>query len=99
VLGVAATHSGGGSGSRSWNNSATSTPASPRIERQEGYFGPPSREGKIFSRQNSGNVPTLSTLRATTPTVDSKARGEDGEAASSSGTARGKGRDKSSHAA
>ena len=98
MLGMATTHSGG-SGSRSWNNSAASTPASPGMERQEGYFGPPPRGGKIFSRQSSGNVPTLPTLRAAIPAVDLKVRVEDGEAASSSGTAKGKGRDESSHAA
>ncbi|RPA92688.1 hypothetical protein L873DRAFT_1831024 [Choiromyces venosus 120613-1] len=98
TLGVAATHSGG-SGSRSWNNSAASTPASPGMERQEGYFGPPALARKIFSRQNSGNVPTLSTLRTGIPTGELKVRLEDEETASSSGTAKGKRRDESSHAA
>jgi len=69
------------------------------IERQEGYFGPQLRGGKIFGRQGSGNVPTLSALRATVTTVDLKVRGEDGEISSSSGAAKGKGRDESSHAA
>ncbi|CUS08279.1 unnamed protein product [Tuber aestivum] len=89
---------GDGSGRRSWNNSTASTPASPGMERQDGYFGPPSRGGKIFSRQNSGNVPTLSTLRAGIPAVELRVRIEDEGAAGSSGIAKGKRRGESIHA-
>ncbi|CAZ83080.1 unnamed protein product [Tuber melanosporum] len=97
TLGMTGPH-GSGSGSRSWNNSAASTPASPGMERQDEYFGPPPRGGKIFSRQNSGNVPTLSTLRARIPMVELKVRIEDEGTTGSSGTAKGKRRE-SSHAA
>ncbi|PWW74095.1 hypothetical protein C7212DRAFT_358965 [Tuber magnatum] len=98
TFGMTGLHSGG-SGSRSWNNSAASTPASPGMERRDGYFGPPSRGAEIFSRRNSGNVPTLSALRAGIPTLELRVRMQDEGAAGASGTAKGKRRDESSHAA
>ncbi|KAG0635609.1 hypothetical protein HOY80DRAFT_1056867 [Tuber brumale] len=98
TLGMTGPH-GSGSGTRSWNNSAASTPASPGMERQDEYFGPPLRGGKIFSRQNSGNVPTLSTLRAGIPIAELKVRMEDERTTGSSGTVKGKRRDESSYAA
>lgn len=52
---------------------SASTPASPGMDGPEGYFGSSALRGKIFSRQNSGNVPTVTSLRtAALPSVELK---------------------------
>lgn len=55
---------GSDQGSSKSRESQASTPASPGADNLEGYFQPPRDKRKIFSRQNSGNIPTYASIRA-----------------------------------
>lgn len=77
--------------------SQVTTPASPGHDSLEGYFQPPQERRKIFSRQNSGNVPTYASIRAAAALSAAQTHGpvvslemqlqmEEDEGASSGGT-------------
>jgi PAS domain S-box-containing protein len=79
--------------------SQASTPVSPGGENLEGYFQPPREKRKIFSRQNSGNIPTYASIRAaaaaamattkiegSTVSLEVQLQMEEDEGASSAGT-------------
>lgn len=77
--------------------SQATTPASPGPDSLEGYFQPPREKRKIFSRQNSGNVPTYASIRAAAALSTAQTQGpvaslemqlqmEEDEGASSGGT-------------
>lgn len=77
--------------------SRATTPASPGPDSLEGYFQPPREKRKIFSRQNSGNVPTYASIRAAAALSTTQTQGpmaslemqlqmEEDEGASSGGT-------------
>lgn len=77
--------------------SQATTPASPGPDSLEGYFQPPQEKRKIFSRQNSGNVPTYASIRAAATLSTTQTQGpavnlemqlqmEEDEGASSGGT-------------
>lgn len=96
VGGLGPPRTGSDQGSIRSRESQTSTPASPGLDNLEGYFQPP-RDRKIFSRQNSGNVPTYASIRATAAMAASQHGGgitslemqlqmEEDEGASSGGT-------------
>lgn len=95
--GLGPPRSGSDQGSIRSRESQASTPASPGPDNLEGYFQPPRDKRKIFSRQNSGNVPTYASIRAAAALSAAKTQGamaslemqlqmEEDEGASSGGT-------------